>query len=289
MKTSAIITAEDKLNHLKTLFYRLRMRAAYERLTSILSDPDECGMSALDCLYAIMENEVRRRDSNALARRLKEAKICLPNARPDTIDFSIERGLDKNKIDALLTMRWMEEHQNIIITGAAGCGKTFLACALVNQACIKGRTARVVRVPLLLNQMAASHQIVETYFKKLKEMKTIDLLVLDDWGIGQLDARSRQDLLEIINERYMYASTIVTSVLPVNKWSEYINDTTYSDAILDRLVSVSHRVELNGASVRQMKEYGAVLKEKSERNIRLWFIRPLSTDLLKGLIKSVIN
>lgn len=95
--------------------------------------------------------------------------------------------------------------------------------------------------------MAASHQIVETYFKKLKEMKTIDLLVLDDWGIGQLDARSRQDLLEIINERYMYASTIVTSVLPVNKWSEYINDTTYSDAILDRLVSVSHRVELNGA------------------------------------------
>lgn len=261
MKTSAIITAEDKLNHLKTLFYRLRMRAAYERLTSILSDPDECGMSALDCIYEIMENEVQRRDSNALARRLKEAKICLPNARPDTIDFSIERGLDKNKIDALLTMRWMEEHQNIIITGAAGCGKTFLACALVNLACIKGRTARVVRVPLLLNQMAASHQIVETYFKKLKEMKTIDLLVLDDWGIGQLDARSRQDLLEIINERYMYASTIVTSVLPVNKWSEYINDTTYSDAILDRLVSVSHRVELNGASVRQMKEYGAVLKE----------------------------
>lgn len=261
MKTSAIITAEDKLNHLKTLFYRLRMRVAYERLTSILSDPDECGMSALDCIYEIMENEVQRRDSNALARRLKEAKICLPNARPDTIDFSIERGLDKNKIDALLTMRWMEEHQNIIITGAAGCGKTFLACALVNQACIKGRTARVVRVPLLLNQMAASHQIVETYFKKLKEMKTIDLLVLDDWGIGQLDARSRQDLLEIINERYMYASTIVTSVLPVNKWSEYINDTTYSDAILDRLVSVSHRVELNGASVRQMKEYGAVLKE----------------------------
>lgn len=261
MKTSAIITAEDKLNHLKTLFYRLRMRTAYERLTSILSDPDECGMSALDCIYEIMENEVQRRDSNALARRLKEAKICLPNARPDTIDFSIERGLDKNKIDALLTMRWMEEHQNIIITGAAGCGKTFLACALVNQACIKGRTARVVRVPLLLNQMAASHQIVETYFKKLKEMKTIDLLVLDDWGIGQLDARSRQDLLEIINERYMYASTIVTSVLPVNKWSEYINDTTYSDAILDRLVSVSHRVELNGASVRQMKEYGAVLKE----------------------------
>ena len=261
MKTSAIITAEDKLNHLKTLFYRLRMRSAYERLTSILSDPDECGMSALDCIYEIMENEVQRRDSNALARRLKEAKICLPNARPDTIDFRIERGLDKNKIDALLTMRWMEEHQNIIITGAAGCGKTFLACALVNQACIKGRTARVVRVPLLLNQMAASHQIVETYFKKLKEMKTIDLLVLDDWGIGQLDARSRQDLLEIINERYMYASTIVTSVLPVNKWSEYINDTTYSDAILDRLVSVSHRVELNGASVRQMKEYGAVLKE----------------------------
>ena len=136
MKTSAIITAEDKLNHLKTLFYRLRMRAAYERLTSILSDPDECGMSALDCIYEIMENEVQRRDSNALARRLKEAKICLPNARPDTIDFSIERGLDKNKIDALLTMRWMEEHQNIIITGAAGCGKTFLACALVNQACM---------------------------------------------------------------------------------------------------------------------------------------------------------
>lgn len=289
MKTSAIITAEDKLNHLKVLFYRLRMRAAYERLTSILSDPDECGMSALDCIYEIIENEVQRRDSNALARRLKEAKICLPNARPDTIDFSIERGLDKNKIDALLTMRWMEEHQNIIITGAAGCGKTFLACALVNQACIKGRTARVVRVPLLLNQMAASHQIVETYFKKLKEMKTIDLLVLDDWGIGQLDARSRQDLLEIINERYMYASTIVTSVLPVNKWSEYINDATYSDAILDRLVSVSHRVELNGASVRQMKEYGAVLKEYPERNIRLWFIRPLSTDLLKGLIKSIIN
>ena len=174
------------------------MRAAYERLTSILSDPDECGMSALDCIYEIMENEVQRRDSNALARRLKEAKICLPNARPDTIDFSIERGLDKNKIDALLTMRWMEEHQNIIITGAAGCGKTFLACALVNQACINGRTARGVRVPLLLNQMAASHQIVETYFKKLKEagnLTTVDVTngtidsgqtgVVFDWTYNQ--------------------------------------------------------------------------------------------------------
>ncbi len=157
-------------------------------------------------------------------------------------------------------MQWMERHQNIIITGAAGCGKTFLACALTNQACMKGKTARVVRIPLLLNQMSASHQIVETYFKKLKEYKNVDLLVLDDWGIGQLDARSREDLLEIINERYMYASTIVTSVLPVSKWAEYINDPTYSDAILDRLVSVSHRIEMYGASVRQMEQYGGVQK-----------------------------
>lgn len=260
MKTSEITTHDKKILRLSELCKRLKMRAAYERFSAILTDPDACQMPLLDCVIEGLEYEVEKRDSNALNRRLKEAKICLPNARPDTIDFSIERGLDRNQAEALLTMQWMERHQNIIITGAAGCGKTFLACALTNQACMKGKTARVVRIPLLLTQMSASHQIVETYFKKLKEYKNVDLLVLDDWGIGQLDARSREDLLEIINERYMYASTIVTSVLPVSKWAEYINDPTYSDAILDRLVSVSHRIEMYGASVRQMEQYGGVQK-----------------------------
>ena len=212
MKTSEITTHDKKLLRLNELCKRLKMRAAYEQFSAILTDPDACKMPLLDCVIEGLECEVGKRDTNALNRRLKDAKICLPNARPDTIDFSIERGLDRNQAEALFTMQWMERHQNIIITSAAGCDKTFLACALTNQACLKVKTARVVRIPLLLNQMSASHQIDERYLKKLKEYKNVDLLVLDDWGIGQLDARSREGLLEIINERYLYSQAHCRSV-----------------------------------------------------------------------------
>jgi DNA replication protein DnaC len=253
MKTSAITITDNKVDQIKECFKRLRLPGATERFMELLVNPQDNQMTTVDCLVDIFTAEVNRRNSNALNRRLREAKIVLPNATAANIDYSVERGINKNQMASLLTLKWMEDQQNVIITGAAGCGKTFIACTLVTQACLQGKTARVLRVPLLLSQMSASRLITDAYFKQLRELKGVDLLVLDDWGIGQLDAKSRADLLEIINERHLFASTIITSVLPVDKWASYINDATYADAILDRLVSNCHRIELSGPSMRQKK------------------------------------
>lgn len=257
-KTLEAVLSEPSLESLKPQFRRLRLTAAYDRLVELCGDIEGSKLSTVRVIKEVFDYEVLRRDTNALTRRLQEAKMTLADARPQGINYEVKRGLSKSQMEALLTLEWMEKRQNVIITGATGCGKTYIACALTAQACIRGKTARVIRVPLLLTQMAMSHQIAESYFKQLREIKKVDLLVLDDWGIGQLDARSREDLLEIINERYMCGSTIVTSVLPVNCWSQYIDDPTMSDAILDRLVSVAHRIDLDGPSMRQRKEYGGV-------------------------------
>lgn len=253
MKTSETTSVSEYLANIEDYCKRLRLPGLKQRLIELIDDPKVEKSDPLWFLEEVLGYESRRRQSNALNRRIKEAQICIPDANIGTIDYTVDRGISKGQINALMQMRWLSEKQNVIITGAVGCGKTFLACALANQACLLGKSTRMVRMPLLLAQMAASHQIADVYFKRLKELKNIDLLVLDDWGIGQLNARAREDLLSIITERHMQASTIVTSILPVNKWAEYLEDLTIADVILDRLVPMAHCISLRGESMRKLK------------------------------------
>lgn len=256
--------ANETLTNIEFYCKKLRLPGLKMRLRELIDDPQVDKSDPLFFLNEVLGYETRRRESNSLTRRIKEANISIPNANINTIDYTVDRGLSRGQINMLMQMRWLEEKQNIIITGAVGCGKTFIACALVTQACLMKKSARMVRLPLLLTQLSASRQIVDVYFKLIRELKNIDLLLLDDWGIGQLDARARESLLEIINERYMKASTIVTSVLPINKWSEYLGDLTIADAILDRLVNPAHCINLHGESMRKLKAKEVVKQSNSE-------------------------
>lgn len=248
------------LQDLAPILKRLRLSAVMPCLKEQTEDPENNSRPYLDLIYELLTSEVARRTEKALARRLSDAAVRHADACMSQIDFKSPRGLKKAQILTLGNCDWIRAHQNCIITGATGCGKTWIASALTNAACRLGFRARFIRVPRLLKNMMASHQLDRGFERELRELKKIDLLVLDDWGIGQMDALGRSDLLEIIEERYDNGSTLITSVLPVSKWSEYIGDATYADSILDRIVRKAHRIEMSGDSMREQEKYGAVKK-----------------------------
>lgn len=150
----------------------------------------------------------------------------------------------------LATGAWLKEHLNCLITGPAGVGKSYIACALAHQACREGLSVRYLRLPRLLNELGIARGDGR-YRKLLASLARTDLIVLDDFGLAALGEESRRDLLEILEDRYQRRSTIVTSQYPVENWHEIINDPTLADAILDRLVHQSYRLALKGESMRK--------------------------------------
>ena len=250
------------LADIKVLAKRLHLSRMMERFEELFDDPSVQEMSPLEIVHDALPAEVDRRDQNALKRRLKEARIRHQDACMGSIDFETPRGLDKSKIMTLGNCDWIRNHQNCIITGKTGCGKTFIAGAIANAACRQGFTVRFVRVPRFLKEFSAQYQVDRGFEREIRELRRIDLLILDDWGIGQMDAINRSDLLEIIEDRCGVGSILVTSVLPVKAWAGYIKDATYSDSILDRLVRNAFRINMNGDSMRKRTQYGAVADEE---------------------------
>jgi len=160
------------------------------------------------------------------------------------------RGLDKALMTRLATGTWLNERLNVLITGPAGVGKTWLACALAHKACRDGHSVRYLRLPRLLQDLAIA-RADGRYTKLLNEFARTELLVLDDWGIAPIGNDARRDLLEILDDRHNARSTIVTSQLPVETWHEYLGEPTIADAILDRLVHNAYRINLKGESMRK--------------------------------------
>jgi len=148
--------------------------------------------------------------------------------------------------------QWIQHKLNVLITGSTGCGKTYIACALAHRACLDGYTSRYYRLPRLWEELKIA-KANGTYGQWLNQLAKLDLLILDDWGLVTPDIERRQDLLEILDDRYQKRSTIVTSQLPVTHWHEHLHDTTFADAILDRLVHNSIRIELTGETMRKKK------------------------------------
>lgn len=236
----------------------LRIKSFYSELCTLLEDPETLKMGHLDVIREALLSEITQRDENGLKRRLKSAGLKHQDACVENVDYEAKRGLSPAMIKTLSTCDWIRNAQNCIITGMTGCGKTWIASALGNAACRQGFSVRFVRVPRFLKEFSAHQQLDQGFLKELRELRRIDLLILDDWGIGQIDAGNRSDLLEIIEDRSGVASTLVTSVLPVKVWAEYIKDATYADSILDRLVRNAHRIDMYGESMRKKTKYGAV-------------------------------
>lgn len=198
----------------------------------------------------LVDAEVTSRDNKRLERALREAKLRLPNASLEDIDFAPTRELDRAVVRQLATGHWVTTHSNIVITGMTGTGKTYLGCALAQLACRLGRRALYRRVPRLLEETALAHAD-GSFQRLLTKLAKLDVLVLDDWGLAPLRDPERRDLLEILEDRHGRRSTIVTSQIPVEKWHDYLGDPTIADAILDRLVHNSHRLKLKGPSKRK--------------------------------------
>lgn len=203
-----------------------------------------------DRFTLLVEAEHLARDNRRLTRLLKQAQLRIPGACVEDVEASGPRGLDKAMLRQLATCSWIREHLNVLISGATGVGKSYLACALGHMACRQGLRVAYRRVPRLFDELSLA-KAEGSYARTLAKLAKHELLILDDLGIGQVTEAQRHDLLEVLDDRYGHASTLVTSQLPTAQWHAWLGDPTLADAILDRLVHNAHKLTLKGPSRRK--------------------------------------
>lgn len=202
-------------------------------------------------LALLLDREMTYRHDKKLAARLRYARLRQQAAVED-VDYRAVRGLDRALFQKLIIGDWIDAHDNLIVCGPTGVGKSWLSCALGHKACRDNRSVLYQRVPKLFGELALARGDGR-YARIVRALGGVQLLILDDWGLEPLDAQARHDLLEILEERYGRRSTIITSQLPVESWHAVIGDPTYADAILDRIVHNAQRLNLSGDSLRRTR------------------------------------
>ena len=226
-----------KLNGMAEAYEEQRCRAGIEDL------------SFQERFAMLVERQWIWKENRALATRLAYARLKQPACIED-LDFRTSRGLKRAQIDQLATCDWVRFHQNVIVTGPTGCGKTFVACALAQKACREGYRALYFYAPKLFRALSVA-QADGSLPRLLKKIAAAQLLLVDDWGMAKLSEQQYREFLEILDDRQPGASTLITSQFPLSAWHETIPDPTVADAILDRLVHNAHRIELRGESMRK--------------------------------------
>ncbi len=199
----------------------------------------------------LIQAEWEDRESRKIRRQLKAAKFRY-HAVIEEISYNPGRNLDKNQIARLMDCSFIKRNENILITGPTGVGKSFVSSALGNQACHKGFKVLYFNTQKLFTRLKMS-KADGSYMKEINRIEKQDLLILDDFGLQEMDTQTRMAFLEIIEDRYDVKSTIISSQLPISKWYDIIGEGTIADAILDRLVNGAHRIDLNGESLRKKK------------------------------------
>jgi DNA replication protein DnaC len=238
MMTQATI---DKLRALK-LF------ALADALQRQLGSSQYAALSFEERLGLLVDTECTAREQQALARRLRSARLRYP-ASLENVDFQTPRGLNRQVILSLGTGAWIRARENVALTGPAGIGKSYLASACVESACRHGFTAVYLRTPRVLHDLAVS-RADGSYGRLLARLAKVDLLALDDWLLAPLTDAERRDLLEVIEDRSERGSTLVAGQLAIDAWHQAIGEPTLADAICDRLLHHAHRIELKGPSMR---------------------------------------
>lgn len=234
----------DKMNAMK-LF------GMAEALRQQLGSSEAARLSFEERLGLLVDSEWTAREQRKLKRRLRAAKLRHP-ASLENVDFKHPRHLDRQQVLSLGTCSFVQNRHNLLITGPTGIGKSYLACAFVERACRRGYEAAYVRLPRLLQQLAVGRGD-GSYAKTLDRLARLELLAIDDWLIAPLRDGERRDLVEVVEDRSERASTIVASQLSTEHWHASIGDPNLADSICDRLLHSSHRIELEGPSMRRPK------------------------------------
>ena len=230
---------------------RLRLTGMAKALEEQQGLPDCDRLSFDERLAMLVDREAVERDNAALAQRLRLAGLRQAACLED-LDCRTPRGLDPGLIRALAAGRWLHEHNNVLILGPTGIGKSWIACALGNQAARAGFSVRYQRLTRLLDELALA-RVDGHAARLLARLARIQLVILDDWAMAKLTAEQRRDLMEVIDDRHQRASTILATQVPIERWHDMIGDPTYADAILDRLIHNAYRITLTGDSMRRHK------------------------------------
>jgi len=199
----------------------------------------------------LVQAEWEDREDRKIRRHLKAARFRY-HAAVEEITYKANRNLDKTMMTRLTDCSFIKRHENVLITGSTGVGKSFISSALGNQACHQGYKVLYYNTQKLFNRLRMS-KADGSYMREINRIEKQDLLVLDDFGLQEMDTQTRLAFLEIIEDRYDIKSTIISSQLPVSKWYDVIGESTIADAILDRLVNGAHRIDLEGDSLRKKK------------------------------------
>lgn len=232
---------------------RLRLSGMAAAFAQQLEQPELQALSFEERFSLLLDRELTLRENRRLNRLLQLARLRQPACVED-IDYKHRRGLERSLMAALITCDWIRSHHNLHLTGPTGTGKSWLACALGQQACRQGLAVRYERVARLLDALRIARGD-GSYLKRLAALAKTDLLILDDFGLKPLTQAERLDLLELIDDRHGRRSTLMTSQLPIAHWHAYLgDDPTVADALLDRLLSTAHRLELKGDSMRKQEK-----------------------------------
>lgn len=225
------------------------MAAAYRELAG-QDTANELGKD--EWLGLMLDREAAMRADKRLTNRLAAARLRFPEACVEDIDFATHRNLDRRSTLALAQGQWLNNHENLIITGKTGTGKSWLACSFGRQAARQDHSALYVRAPRLFEDLALAR--LDGRFPRLMDkLARVQLLILDDFATHSLTDQQRFHLFEIVEERYQRRSTLITAQVPISAWHDLIGDATVADAILDRIVHNAHRISLEGDSMRKQK------------------------------------
>ncbi len=229
--------------------HAMRLYGMAKGFSERLPSANNAQLSHEEFFGLLVDDEKTYRDNAKLSRLLTQAHLRQQGALED-IDFRHPRGLDKQTVVEISRGHWLSNHQNVLITGPTGVGKSFLACAMGNQACRAGYSTAYFRYPRLLESLFASRGD-GSHLKFLSRLAKTALLVVDDFALTPLAAGEARDLLEILEDRYGISCTIFTSQVPTNQWHQLLGEPTIADAICDRLFHNAFKIELKGESLRK--------------------------------------